>query len=135
MIFVDTNVLLDIATRDSDWSAWSLRTVQASSLQAALLINGVVYAELSVRYEKAAPLDDFLERAGTRYVDMPRSACFLAAKAFSSYKLRGGPRDSILPDFFIGAHASDLGIPLITRDTRRYRTYFPDLELVSPPLN
>lgn len=104
-------------------------------MQAALLVNGVIYAELSVRYENAAPLDNFLERAGTRYVDMPRSACFLAAKAFRSYKLRGGPRDSILPDFFIGAHASDLGVPLITRDVRCYRTYFPELTLISPPLN
>lgn len=135
MTLVDTNVLLDVATKDPSWSLWSLRALQKASLRGSLLINGVIYAELSVRYEQMEDLDEFLAQAETDFVEIPKAAFFLAAKALRQYKASGGPRDTILPDFFIGAHAATLGVPLITRDVRRYRTYFPDLMLITPTLS
>lgn len=132
MTLVDTNILLDIATRDPAWAVWSLRALEAASAHGPLVINGVIYAELSVRYEEIEDLDDFLLLTETKFVDMPKSAFFAAAKVYARYRSSGGTRTSMLPDFFIGAHAGVLDIPLLTRDTRRYRTYFPTIELIAP---
>ena len=135
MILVDTNILLDLATDDSDWFDWSLAAMESAAADGPLNINAIVYAELSVRYDSPASVDELIEASGVQFIDMPRSAAFLAAKAYGRYRAAGGTRTGVLPDFFIGAHAAALDMPLLTRDVRRYRTYFPDLRLIAPQLN
>lgn len=132
MTLVDTNVLLDLATNDPDWADWSIRQLDAAALRGPLHINDVIYAELSVRFAAIEPLDRFIADAALAHAPMPRAALFLAAKAFQRYRAGGGARSGVLPDFFIGAHAAVAGMPLLTRDGRRYRGYFPKLELIAP---
>ncbi|WP_282048216.1 PIN domain-containing protein [Sulfitobacter mediterraneus] len=132
MIFVDTNVLLDVVTDDENFAEWSIAQLETAALQGDLLINDCVYAELSVGYREKERLDAFIEAAGLRHEMIPRDALFLAGKAFSSYRRSKGTKQNVLPDFFIGAHATVLSVPLLTRDARRYRTYFPSLELIWP---
>lgn len=132
MIFVDTNVLLDVVTDDPSYADWSIAQLEAAALQGPLLINDCVYAEVSVGYREKERLDAFVLAAGLHHVPIPRDALFLAGKAFSAYRRANGARTNVLPDFFIGAHAAVLSLPLITRDVRRYRTYFPDLVLIAP---
>jgi predicted nucleic acid-binding protein len=129
---VDTNVLLDLATNDPNWADWSVRALDAASIRGALLINDVIYAEFSVRFAAIETLDAFVEEAGLEQAPMPGAGLFLAGKAFQRYRDRGGARASVLPDFFIGAHATILDIPLLTRDEGRYRNYFPKLALITP---
>jgi predicted nucleic acid-binding protein len=129
---VDTNVVLDIAGNDERWSAWSLAQLKASLLVGPLLINDVIYAELAVPYGSIEELDATLVSFRLRLDPMPRQALFSAAKAFKAYRVRGGTRTGILPDFFIGAHAETLNCTLLTRDAARYRTYFPSLKLIVP---
>ncbi|MGS1097546.1 type II toxin-antitoxin system VapC family toxin [Aquamicrobium terrae] len=132
MTLVDTNVLLDLVTDDERWADWSIAQLEAASLRGPLLINDVVYSELSVRYERIEDLEDFIEAAGLELVQMPRSALFLAGKVFARYRRSGGARTGVLPDFFIGAHAAVSGLSLLTRDTGRYRSYFSGLTLITP---
>ncbi|MCD2173418.1 type II toxin-antitoxin system VapC family toxin [Rhizobium sp. C4] len=132
MILVDTNVLLDVATRDERWALWSLSKLAAAADAGPVLINDIVYAELAVRYGRIEDVDDFIARAGLELRSIPKPALFLAAKAFVAYRKRGGTRTGVLSDFFIGAHAAVEGFSLLTRDARRYRTYFPDVSLVTP---
>ena len=132
MTLVDTNVLLDLVTDDQDWAEWSIEQLEAASLRGPLLINDVVYAELSVRYSRIEDLDAFLDAAGLEIATMPRPALFLAGKVFTQYRKSGGSRAGVLPDFFIGAHAAVSELPLLTRDVGRYRTYFPSLMLITP---
>jgi predicted nucleic acid-binding protein len=129
---VDTNVLLNLVTDDQNWAEWSIEQLEAASLRGPLLINDVVYAELSVRYSRIEDLDGFLDEASLAMVPMPRAALFLAGKVFTQYRKSGGSRTSVLPDFFIGAHAAVNELPLLTRDVGRYRTYFPSLKLITP---
>ncbi|MBB4184651.1 hypothetical protein GGE07_001277 [Sinorhizobium terangae] len=132
MTLIDTNVLLDVVTDDAKWADWSIAQLEAASLTGPLLINDTIYAELSVRYDRIEDLDAFLDEAGLEMTPMPRAALFLAAKVFTQYRRAGGSRTGVLPDFFIGAHAAVSQIPLLTRDTARYRTYFPSLALITP---
>ena len=97
-----------------------------------LLINDIIYAESSVRYRQIADYDSFLERIGISRVPIPAEALFLAGKVFADYRRTRGTKTGVLPDFFIGAHAVVSGLPLLTRDVRRYRTYFPTIELIAP---
>jgi len=129
---VDTNVLLDLVTNDGKWAEWSIAQLEEASLKGPLLINDVVYAELSVRYERVEDLDDFIDAAGLVMTPLPRSALFLAGKVFTRYRRSGGTRTGVLPDFFIGAHAAASELPLLTRDVGRYHTYFPTLDLIAP---
>lgn len=135
MTLIDTNVLLDLATGDSQWFDWSSRAVEDEAVKGPLYINGIIYAELSARYSTAAEVDEFVALAGVQFLDIPRKAAFLAAKVFARYRTSGGSKTGVLSDFFIGAHAAALDIPILTRDVRRYRTYFPDLRLIAPQLN
>ncbi|HRE43063.1 MAG TPA: type II toxin-antitoxin system VapC family toxin [Terricaulis sp.] len=130
--FIDTNVLLDVATNDPHWANWSIQQLEAAALGGPLIINDVVYAELSVRYGRVEDCDAFIAAAGLKHEQTPRAALFLAAKAFQRYRAAGGVRTGVLPDFFIGAHASVAGLTLLTRDAQRYRGYFPKLKLISP---
>ena len=129
---VDTNVLLDLVTDDADWADWSIAQLDAAALRGGLAINDVVYAELSVRFATIEALDAMLGQAGIVIEPMPRAALFLAAKVFRSYRSSGGGKTGVLPDFFVGAQAAVAGLPLLTRDARRYRTYFPRVDLITP---
>ena len=131
MTFVDTNVLLDLVTDDPVHAEWSLAQLEAAALRGPLVINSVVYAELSVRYARIEDVDAFVSRAGLRREPVPEAALFLAGKAFAAYRRAGGRRTGVLADFFIGAHAAVLRAPL-TRDRARYRTYFPTVEMIAP---
>lgn len=134
MTFVDTNILLDLVTDDPKWADWSTVQLEAASLRGPLLINDIVYAELSVRYDRIEELDSLLDELGLDISPVPRAALFLAGKVFMRYRKSGGLRTGVLPDFFVGAHAAVSGLPLLTRDGRRYRAYFPSLELISPAI-
>ena len=133
MILVDTNVLLDVLQDDPVWAEWSLEQLENASVVDRLAINDVIYAELSTAFARVEELEDVLEQTGLYVEPMPREALFLAAKAFMAYRRAAGSRQQLLPDFFVGAQAAVLGCPLLTRDARRYRTYFPTVQLVSPP--
>ena len=132
MLLVDTNVILDVVENDTRWGDWSQQQLEAASRRYTLLINPVVYAELSMAYRRIEELEVMLARGGFRVDPVPREALFLAGKAFLQYRRRSGVKTGVLPDFFIGAHAAVAGIPLLTRDAGRYRTYFPKIELINP---
>ena len=132
MTLIDTNVLLDLVTDDPTWVDWSIRQLDAAAQRSPLLINDVVYAELSIRFSRAEDVEDMLMEAGVTVAAIPRPALFQAGKAFQRYRASGGARLGVLPDFFIGAHAAAAGLPLLTRDVQRYRTYFPSVELIAP---
>jgi len=131
-ILVDSNVILDVATEDPQWFGWSTASLQAAADSSTLVINPLVYAEVSVGFPDNDVLDDALPEAMFRREALPYEAAFLAGKCFLDYKRRGGVRRSPLPDFYIGAHAAVAGHMLLTRDARRYRTYFPSVRLISP---
>jgi predicted nucleic acid-binding protein len=132
VILIDSNVVLDLITSDPVWADWSQQQLNTAARTGELAINDVVYAEVSVRYTQMAELDIFLERIGIGLLAIPRSALFLAGKVFARYRAAGGLRAGVLPDFFIGAQATVMNAPLITRDVRRYRAYFPGIELIAP---
>ena len=129
---VDTNILLDIVTNDVTWYSWSIARLEEASLVGEVGVTDVAYAELSTRYEQIDDLNAFLDQAGFEVLHPERGALFLAAKAFQRYKAQGGTKTGVLPDFFIGAHAVFMGVPLLTRDGKRFRTYFPTLNLITP---
>jgi predicted nucleic acid-binding protein len=131
-VLVDSNVLLDLLGDDPRWGDWSADAVAAAADEAQLVINPVIYAEVSVRYPRIEELDDALQPEVFRRDGLPYSAAFLAGKAYTDYRRRGGARTSPLPDFLIGAHAAVAGYRLLTRDTARYRTYFPKVGLIAP---
>lgn len=132
MTLVDTNILLDIATRDPVWASWSEDQLEAANLRGLLLINDVIYAELAVRYESMEALDDFITKMGLTVAPIPRSALFLAGKTLTQYRRSGGTKQGVLPDLFIGAHAATEQLSLLTRDVGRFRTYFPSVRLITP---
>jgi len=129
---VDTNVLLDVATNDPRWAPWSLHQLDAAAIRGPVLINPVVYAEFSIGYARIEEIDRVLAAAGFELMEIPRAALFLAGKVFQRYRAKGGSRIGVLPDFFIGAHAAVAQLPLLTRDPRRYRTYFSGIALIAP---
>ena len=132
MILVDSCVLIDILEDDPDWADWSQRQLDTAALNAKLIVNAVIYAEISAGFQRIEQVDAMLGQAQMTLSEIPRAALFLAAKAFQSYRARGGTRVNTLPDFFIGAHAAVLGVPLLTRDERRFTGYFPSLRLIAP---
>ena len=132
MLLVDTNVILDVVSNDPQWAAWSQAQLDAASLKSTLIINPVIYAELSIAYARIEELESLIARAGFRLDPIPREALFLAGRVFMQYRKRRGSKTGVLPDFLIGAHAAVAGIPLLARDVARYTTYFPSLELISP---
>jgi predicted nucleic acid-binding protein len=129
---VDSNVLLDVLTEDARWFAWSSESLARRAGESSLVINPIIYAEVSIGFARIEDLDEALNAAGFERRPLPWEAAFLAGKCFQRYRRRGGARTSTLPDFYIGAHAAVSGLALLTRDAARYRTYFPRLEVVSP---
>lgn len=131
-ILVDSNVILDILTEDKEWFRWSSETLATCAETHALVINPIVYAEVSIGFNRIEDVETVLDPAFFRRDPLPWEAAFLAGKCFLAYRQKGGRKKSTLPDFFIGAHAAVAQIPLLTRDVSRYRTYFPKLKLIAP---
>jgi len=131
-VLVDSNVLLDVAVEDPAWGPWSTDALSRVGDEAILVINAVVFGEVSVGFTSIEDLNAALPVDHFRRDNIPYEAAFLAGKVFLEYRRRGGIRRSPLPDFYIGAHAAVAGFRLLTRDDRRYRTYFPKLELIAP---
>lgn len=132
MNLFDTNVLLDIATADPTWLAWSENEFRTAAAQGPISINPIIYAELAPAFATAADLDRWLDPAVFQKLPLPYAAGWLAAQAFLKYRQSGGIKTSPLPDFYIGAHAEVEGHTLVTRDSARYRTYFPNVALIAP---
>lgn len=132
MTCVDSNVLLDLVQAQADWLAWSRDRLATCAAVGPLLVNDVVFAEISVSFATVLEVERFLAAAGVSVERSSTASLFLAARAHLDYRRRGGSRLGVLPDFFIGADAMSRGAPLLTRDPRRYRGYFPDLRLISP---
>ena len=129
---VDSCVLLDILTDDPAWARWSGDALARASDEGGLVINPIIYAEVSAGFDKIEDLDDALPATDFTREPLPYEAGFLAGKAFLAYRRRGGQERSPLPDFYIGAHAAVGGLRLLTRDTARYRTSFPTVQLIGP---
>ncbi len=130
-VLVDSNVILDIVNDDPVWGDWS--DGQVTMLQpAGLLINPMIYSELCARSDATTEVDQLMIQLKLEFLEFSREALFLAAKAFLLYRQRGGTKSAPLPDFFIGAHAEAIGIPILTRDQGRYKTYFPSVPLICP---
>jgi predicted nucleic acid-binding protein len=129
---VDANVILDVLTEDPVWLSWSIDSLAAAAETGPLLINPIIYAEVSVRFSSVEELDDTIPPKDYRRLALPWEAAFLAGKAFLQYRRNSGTRVSTLPDFFIGAHAAIDKLTLLTRDPSRYKTYFPTVELIAP---
>jgi predicted nucleic acid-binding protein len=129
---VDSNVLLDVLTEDARWFAWSSEALARRAGNSALVINPIIYAEVSIGFARIEELDEALNTAGFERRPLPWEAAFLAGRCSQRYRRRGGAQTSTLPDFYIGAHAAVSGLALLTRDAARYRTYFPRLEVISP---
>jgi predicted nucleic acid-binding protein len=129
---VDSNVILDVITDDAEWADWSADQLAEAAQSGALIINPVIYAEVSAGFDRIEDLDEALPAGYYRRLPLPYEAAFLAGQCFVKYRRRGGGQRSPLPDFYIGAHAAIAGFTLLTRDARRYRTYFPSLRIVAP---
>ena len=130
-VLVDSNVIIDLLTENSVWAEWSADALRRVAERARLVINPVIYAEVSVGYDRIEDVEAALPAIFERE-NIPYEAAFLAGKAYTAYRRRRGTRQSPLPDFFIGAHAAVAGYELFTRDAARYRTYFPTVSLVAP---
>ena len=131
-VLVDSCVLLDIATSDPNWSDWSGRALAQAAEHTTLIVNPIIYGEVSIGYGTIEALDAALPATLYHREPLPWEAGFLAGKSFLLYRRRGGLRTSPLPDFYIGAHAAIAHLALLTRDARRYRGYFPRVELLAP---
>jgi predicted nucleic acid-binding protein len=129
---VDSNVLLDVITEDEEWMDWSAGALSRAANVSHLAINPIVYAEVAARFVRIEELEEALPPAYYQRLALPWEAAFVAGQCFVKYRRRGGTRRSPMPDFYIGAHAAIQGMSLLTRDPRRYRTYFPALRLVTP---
>ena len=132
MILVDSNVLLDVVTDGQVWADWSQSQLEQAALAGPLVINDVIYAEISTRFASVEAVNAMLLETGVDVAPIPRSALFLASKAYLRYRASGGVRTGVLADFFIGAHAVVERLPLLTRDARRYQSYFPTVALITP---
>ncbi len=126
-------MILDVVTEDPHWGAWSAAMLARCAEGGMLVINPIIYAEISIGFERVEELDEVLDEDSFLRHPLPWEAAFLAGKCFLEYRRRGGSRRSPLPDFYIGAHAAVARLPLLTRDARRYRTYFSGLQILSPP--
>lgn len=131
-VLVDSNILLDLFMRDPQWLPWSSQQLARCADESALVINPIIYAEISVGFNTVAELEEAIASVDFRREVLPYGAAFLAGKAFLQYRRSGGQGRSPLPDFYIGAHALTAGYRLLSRDRQRYQTYFPDLDLIAP---
>jgi len=131
-VMVDSCVFLDVFSKDPRWFEWSSRALAGAANAGSIVLNSAIYAEISIQFDRIEELESLLPPDVFEYHAVPREAAFLAGKCFMKYRRRGGKKSRPLPDFLIGAHASVAGLPLITRDTKRLRDYFPKLQLICP---
>ena len=131
-ILINNNVLLDVLTKNAEWGDWSATALETGANASQLVINPIIYAEVSIRFETIEALDEALPVEMFIRESLPWEAGFLAGKCFRRYRRSGGARRSPLPDFYIGAHAAVRGLSLLTRDAKRYRSYFPSLKILAP---
>jgi predicted nucleic acid-binding protein len=131
-VLVDSNVLIDVLTADPTWRRWSSNALRHAADAEPLIINAIVFGEVSYRYDTREAVEEALGTHRLRREAIPFDAAFLAAKAHSIHRARSGKRTATLPDFYIGAHAAVAGYRLLTRDATRYRSYFPRLDLIAP---
>ena len=131
-MLVDTNVLVDVLQDDPEWAEWSVQQLRAQSQIHRLIINPIIYAELSVTFATMEALDKVLIQMELEIVELSKPALFLAGQAFLKYRRGGGTKTNVLSDFFIGAHAAVMRVPVLTRDVTRYKHYFPGLKLICP---
>lgn len=131
-VLVDSNVILDVFLNDVKWADWSQAKLEEYSNHTTLYINSIIYSEISIGFKLIEDLESAISQLGCRLLEIPKEALFLAGKAFIRYKKRGGVKRIPLPDFFIGAQAAVLNLPLLTRDISRYKTYFPTIKLIAP---
>ncbi len=129
---MDSNVILDVVTEDPEWLDWSASALAAQANEGRLIVNPIVYAEVAARFDRIEDLEDALAADYYERHPLPWEAAFLAGRSFVLYRRRGGHRRSPLPDFYIGAHAAVAGLTLLTRNPKRYRTYFPKVRLIAP---
>jgi len=134
-MLVDTNVLVDVFENDPTWADWSIAQLRAQAQIHRLVINPVIYAELSLTFSTVEALDATLADLRIPVIETPKPALFLAGKAFVQYRRQGGTKSNVLADFFIGAHAAVAGLPVLTRDVGRYASYFPTVRLIAPEIN
>ncbi len=134
-VFVDSCVLLDLFTNDANWADWSEKILEKYSQTNSLYINSIVYTEVSIGFNKVEEVEKAINGLGIKVLEMPREALFLTGKVFLKYRKNKGTKVSPLPDFFIGAHASVSKFELITRDSDKYKTYFPQVKLIHPHEN
>ncbi len=132
MTLVDTNVLIDLLTDDPNWASWSSAALTEAVASEGAFFAPIAYAEAAGRFDNVQQLNHVLAALSVQLIEPPRTALFLAGKAFQRYRRSGGPRTVILADFLIGAHAAVLGMRVLTRDPKRYRTYFPEVQLITP---
>ncbi len=132
MLLVDTNVLVDLLQDDPTWAAWSIQQLRAQAQIHALVINPVIYAEISLCFSTIEKLDSAVATLALQQREFSRPALFLAAKAYALYRKRGGSKLQVVPDFFIGAQAAVEGWTLLARDASRFRSYFPSLRVIAP---
>ncbi|MCF8035821.1 MAG: PIN domain-containing protein [Desulfobacteraceae bacterium] len=131
-VLVDSNIVLDVFLDDPDWGDWSEARLAEYDQAGTLYINPVVYSEISIGFKRIEEVESAIARAGFKMLQIPKEALFMAGKVYLEYRRKKGTRTSPLPDFYIGAHAAVLEMALITRDTSRYRTYFPTVRLITP---
>ncbi|HEY5210024.1 MAG TPA: type II toxin-antitoxin system VapC family toxin [Stellaceae bacterium] len=131
-MLVDSNVIFDLLSDDAEWFDWSVDAIESVAQRARLIVNPVIFAEVSIRYSRVEDVDAALPQDMFDREPLPYEAAFVAGKAFLAYRRRGGTKRMVLPDFFVGAHAAVAGYDLLTRDPARYRTYFPKLGLIAP---
>jgi predicted nucleic acid-binding protein len=130
MILVDTSVIADVLTKDPDWFDWSSQQIEAWANRGPVCFDAIIFAELAVKFDSQKELENRL--SAFTHLPLPLTAAFQAGKAFEKYRRAGGKKARPLPDFFIGAHAYAAHLPLLTRDPRRVRTFFPSVHLVIP---
>lgn len=131
-VLIDSSVLIDVLLRDEQWFEWSASALTAAGNEAELVINPIIFAEASIRYRSIEDLNKALPVSLFRRDELPFEAAFLAGRAFVKYRRKGGSRTTPMPDFYIGAHAEVSGFSVLTRDPRRFRRYFPSVELIAP---
>ena len=131
-VFVDSCILLDLFTNDPHWAEWSEKILDQYSQTNTLYINSIVYTEISIGFNKIEEVENAVSELGIKVLEIPREALFLTGKVFLKYRKNKGSKNSPLPDFFIGAHASVSKFNLITRDTSKYKTYFPQVKIIHP---
>ncbi len=131
-VLIDSCVILDLLTNDPKWANWSESILEQYSQTNTLYINSIIYTEISMGFEKIEELEEAISQLGVKVIEMPREALFLTGKAFLKYRKNKGTKNAPLPDFFIGAHATVSKFHLITRDLSKYKTYFPQVELIHP---